>query len=211
MSNKDNFFDLESGMFTTCSKIWDKEKRKYSIADSTDIHQCCSKQCIKPFELCYKYCNQNTAPGQEFNSPYMLDRCIDTCIERKKLCLDVCVLSSNYVSMDNNYFKCSENYDCLGIGNLPDKDCVNKHKDEIFKCCRKSCIPTKDLNCQKYCEYMQNSVLNPKTSNTVPKNENLHQIKSRFKIYPDNTLNYIMGGVVSGIIFIIISFIIKQM
>jgi len=214
MNDKDTFYSLRSGMFTTCSEIWDKERRKYRIAESDEIEECCLKQCEKSFEKCYnKYCNENTnAQGQKFNSLILENKCINTCSKRKKLCSEVCRLSSQYETMDNTYFQCSEKYNCIGIGNLPDKDCVAKHKDEIFQCCRKKCIPNENENCQKHCEYNQKTILNAKTSELELSDKKLQQLKSKFKIYPDNTSSYITKGIVLGIIIIFIWFIIsKQM
>jgi hypothetical protein len=204
MSNDENSFRLKTGMFTTCSGIWNETTRKYNVTESTDVVQCCSEQCIQPVKRCYKYCRENTASGQEFNAPNKLARCMEICDDKRNLCLDTCSLSSPYVGMSNNYLQCAGQYDCKGIGNLPDKDCVGKHKDEIFECCRRTCIPAKDLDCQKHCEYIQSVIMNPGITDVPDKRPALSTLKSRFKLYPDNTWAYILGGLALGIIVIII-------
>lgn len=198
MSNNDN---LNTGMFATCSKVWNKTTQKYDASDSTDVFKCCSKQCIKPVKWCYDYCNKNIILDGDFS---ILGRCMETCDHEKNLCLDTCKLSSPYVGMGNNYYECSKKYDCIGIGNLPDKNCVKKYKDDIFECCRRTCIPTQDLDCQKHCEYIQSISLNPSIDGIPDKRPALSTLKSRIKKYPNNTWIYILGGLVFGIIVIII-------
>ena len=211
MSNDDNSFILKTGMFATCSGIWDKATQKYRVANSTEVLQCCSDKCIQSSKWCYKHCKEEiTTPGQKFNDPNKLDKCMERCDDKRNLCLDICKLSSPYVGMDNNYVQCTKQYGCTGVGNIPDKDCVSKHKDEIFDCCRQTCIPAKDLDCQQHCEYSQSVTLNPSITGVTDKQFTLSTIKSRFKLYPDNTLAYILGGLVSGIIVIIIWLFVTQ-
>lgn len=204
MSNDENSFILKAGMFATCSEIWDKATLKYRDANSTEVYQCCSKQCMRPVEWCYKYCKENTFPEQKFK----LDKCMESCDYQKNLCLDTCKLSR--VGMDNNYLQCIKQYGCTGVNNLPDKDCVIKHNDKIFDCCLQTCVPAKDLDCKQHCEHNHSIALNQENTGVTDKRTALSTIKSNFKRYPDNTLTYILGGLALGILIIIIWLFITQ-
>lgn len=193
-------FNLKSGMFATCSGIWDEKTQKYKLADSTEMAICCTQNCIHPIKYCQQYCYNNI----DVTDPKILSRCLGICNDMRQMCMDTCRVSSPYIGVDNNYILCANKYGCEGIKELPNVDCVKKHKESIFECCRKSCIPNRDLDCQKHCEFLQKVTLDPRKIGIPKTSKNtLNMLASRFKIYPDNTWLYISIGIIISIIMII--------
>lgn len=202
-------FVLKSGMFATCSGIWDDRLQQYRNATSTEIADCCSQQCIKPVKFCRKYCMDNLV--QEFDNKVLLDKCLKTCEDVRNICLGTCSLSSPHVGMNNNYFQCAYEFGCRGVGNYPDRECVIKNKDEIFNCCRKTCLPTKDIDCQQHCEYIQSAIIDPEKTTGVPLSQKtLNNLSNNFKMYPDDTWLYILVGISVSIILIFLWFFVTK-
>ncbi len=206
----DSSFVLKSGMFATCSGTWDEKSQTYRDSDSTEVMKCCVANCIKPVKFCYKYCHDNHGPGQEFDSPIKLDRCMETCGDERDMCLDTCSLSSPHVGMKNNYLQCALQHCEGGIGNYPSKECIEKHKDKLFECCRRSCIPTHNLDCQKHCEYIQSIMVRTDTTGVPQQIPTLNTLTSKFKSYSDHTHLYIIGGVILSMVVIIAWLIISR-
>ncbi len=116
------------------------------------MFKCCSQGCVEPVKYCQEYCRTHSVDPVN---------CQQTCIDQKNICLDTCKLSSPQVGPRNDYVQCCFDQGCRGLGDIPDPECVKKNKQTIFDCCRQSCIPTKDLDCQKHCEFMQNITIDP--------------------------------------------------
>jgi len=199
------FFTLKTGMFVTCSGEWDEKTQQYKSADSTQIAKCCLDQCKAPVKFCRKYCYDNNKPGEEFNSPILMQRCLETCQDERNLCIDTCRLISPYAGGNNDYVQCATNFGCRGLNDLPDPECVKKNKNAIFQCCRQTCIPTKNVDCQQHCEFLQKEIINPDDVG-IPSlnNKTLRELNSKFKTYPDNTPTWILGAVILSIIVVVL-------
>jgi len=207
MSKDDDYlgiFSMKTGMFATCSGVWDESTKKYRSSDSTEVVQCCNKKCIEPVKFCHDYCNKEIAKL----GPKKLSSCLLTCNDQRNICLDTCSLSSPYMGVNNNYNLCAKAQGCEvsnELQNLQNIDCVRKHKDVIFDCCRRTCLPQKDLDCQKHCEFLQKVTLDPSKIG-VPKvsQQKLKALSQSYKTYHENTSIYILVGVVISIIVIAI-------
>jgi hypothetical protein len=208
--NGDSTFVLKSGMFSTCSGVWDEKTKTYDKADVTDVSKCCIKQCIEPVNFCYNYCKDNAGLEKIFNSPEKLDRCFKTCSKQRFICLGTCSLNSHDV---DNYLKCSQELGCKGgAGNYPSKDCIAKNRESIYQCCRKSCIPKHDLNCERNCKFFESIMLQTDDMAGIPllQEESRSSITNTFKTYPDKTLVYILTGIFFSLIIILIWFLTKR-
>jgi hypothetical protein len=144
--------EIKAGMFSPCSGTLDPITHKYKLTDITELYKCCSRKCLEPENFCLNFCYKNHGIDKEFDTPLKLARCLRTCSDMKKLCLETCSMSSDHTGPDNNFLKCAKNYGCYD-GYKPDRECLEKNKHDIFNCCRKTCIPLKNLNCQKHCEF----------------------------------------------------------
>ena len=113
------------------------------------------------------------------------------------------MLNVQYTGSDY-YIDCSKKNGCPGIINKPDKKCIEENKEDILRCCLRSCIPTKDLDCNQYCEYMNKALLQPK--NTYSKKI----LKTKLKEYTDYTWYYIFGGIFVSIIIIFLQIFIRN-
>ena len=156
--NIDDDFNLKSGMFVTCAKIVDKKTGKLRPADATEMVQCCSNKCIEPVEFCQNYCRTKYT-----DKPNLLKRCSDMCINQRDMCLDTCRLSSKYSEPQNNYNKCAFKFGCRGLYGFPDSECVKKHRAKIYDCCRKTCVPNRDLDCEDHCKFSEKIALDLST------------------------------------------------
>lgn len=203
--NLDNTFNMKSGMFTTCSGYWDNKTHSFHPADSTNVAACCARNCGNSVKYCQKFCYDNSGEGQMFHDPGMLSRCLDTCNDQRNACLDTCRLSSPYVGTRNNYIECAKGQGCIGTGPLalPTPECVGKNKDAIMTCCRKTCTPHKDLDCQKHCDFLQETSINPDKMG-VPRvtKQTLREISGELRTHPDNTWAYVLGAVILSFILI---------
>lgn len=191
---------MNNSMFQSCYEIWDDKSQLYHQANSTELLTCCNATCAIPEQFCQKYCNDIYSHKSQD-----LSRCIETCTFNKNICTDTCLLSSPYQG-DNHFYTCSVDNGCTGVNNLLDKECIKKHKESIFKCCRSSCVQSGTLNCQHDCEYLQ-------TLFTSPDTDINHPISSNNKVvtYDENTLVYSLGGLVLGIVVIyVLLFLIKK-
>lgn len=205
MSFGEDGFNLRSGMFPTCSGYWDEQSGQFRRSDSTQLAKCCVDDCVAPVQYCKEFCRQQHGPGQPNDSPDLLRNCLETCNDEREACLATCRLSSPYVGLDNNYIQCANRFGCKGLRELPDAKCVEENKDRIFQCCRDTCIPTRDLDCQAHCEFLQTITIDP-TKIGIPKtsDQSLRAVSRKFKVYPDNTWFYILLAVVVSVAIIIV-------
>jgi len=80
------------------------------------------------------------------------------------LCIQDCKGMTPGFEIDNYYYNCAiDNHCALGLGEIPDKDCIENNKDVIFNCCRSRCQPTSVTDCQELCETLQQSIIDPKS------------------------------------------------
>ena len=173
-----------SSMFITCAEKWNEKEQKFEETDLTDAAICCNKQCEEPVNFCYNYCRNH--PG-EYNTPTLLYRCMKTCEDQKKICLDTCSLSSKYNNKNNNdYINCANIKGCVYTDMSADVECLLDNKQEIFNCCSKSCIPSVDLDCDKNCKYLESLYLNPIPTLEPPKDnmqKNIYKKEYKHFVY----------------------------
>jgi len=191
-------FDLRSGMFATCSGYWD-EKNKFHLLDSTEMAECCFKGCAEPVKYCLQYCKTHNK-----NDPLLTNKCFQMCNDQKNICFDTCKLNSSNDST-NYYMQCCYDHGCKSLDDTPDADCVRKNKEKIFECCRHNCIPTRNLDCQKHCEFLQDITLNPE-NREFPSVQNLDSEFIPFRI-TKNIWIYIIAGLLLS--FLVILFLHK--
>lgn len=196
-------FALKTGMSVTCSGIWNSKSQKYESSDSTQIAKCCLDECKHSINFCRKYCHDNNKHGQEFESPILMKSCLNKCEAKRESCIDTCRLITPYVGVNNNYIQCANKFGCRGLNDLPDPECVKKNKESIFKCCRHTCIPMKDLDCQSHCEFLQSVTIDADKVGIPKLNKHtLRKLKRKYKIYKDSSQIWIFGSVVLSAIVI---------
>ncbi len=143
-------------LFPYCQQIWDTNKNTFREADSIEISKCCQNNCDKTYNFCINECNKKNKSDQV--------KCKNKCIAlNRNLCYSFCQLPSKSLQLDNNFYKCTSKYKCNYLdrsdvsnpnqsSSFPDKECVNKNKDGIYKCCMDTCDPKKD-KCKEYCDF----------------------------------------------------------
>lgn len=152
---------MAPSMFSSCSVFWDKEKNALRKATDTEIFQCCARDCVEPLKYCEDYCMQNFGADSGYSNTSYLERCIKACANQRDMCLDTCRLSSVYSEPNNNYNKCAAKYGCKGLYGFPDANCVTENEENIFDCCRKTCIPTQNLDCEQHCQFSAYVAMHP--------------------------------------------------
>lgn len=93
------------------------------------------------FEDCVKQCSNKN--NQE--------ECIHWCIHKPDLCKESCIENTE---LYNKYLQCSKGY-CKNS----DFSCLNNSKNSIIHCCKENCIPTKEIDCDKYCNFLYDTLL----------------------------------------------------
>lgn len=152
MSLQNQRYNLRSGPFGLCTGYWDENERIYKGANRTQELDCCLSNC-KPFiEECKTTC-------QKIDSDYIKGTCEQTCEDIKNNCEDNCKLSSENWGVNNPIFNSIGKYGCGdGYYKPIDNNCIRKNKKDILLECKKSCIPTNDINCDEHCEYSYNLI-----------------------------------------------------
>lgn len=206
MSEADSFFNLTTGMFPTCAGYWDEKTQRYMPADNTQIAKCCIENCKNSLTFCHDYCIENEGIGKKYYNPTLFSRCLTSCNYHRDFCFQTCRLTSSNVGINNDYLKCAAKYGCEGKNGIDDPDCVRKHKDEIYKCCRNNCVPTRYVDCDENCKFLEQVTINPRKLG-IPKlsSETLHELVTDFPSPQEQcTWVYVVGAViVSFLIFII--------
>ena len=147
-------------MFITCQNEWDEKTQTLHELDLTEMHQCCVEHCLKPVNFCYNYCKDHQGPKDQYNTPMLQYRCLQTCEDQRNMCLDTCsLINTKYFGSDNNYIRCCKESGCESN----DVDCIINNKSSIFNCCKEMCS-SKDVDCEKNCKYLENLYLNPPPS-----------------------------------------------
>lgn len=152
-------------MFVTCQSEFDQKTNSWNESEMTDMHKCCIEHCLKPVKFCYNYCKDHQGPKDKYNTPMLKYRCLQTCEDQRNMCVDTCsLINTRFFGEDNQYIKCSNESGCEDINT----DCIFNKKDDIFKCCRQTCVTSKDIDCEKYCKYLETFYLNPPPSLIEP-------------------------------------------
>lgn len=153
MSRDTSSYSLRTSIFTTCGGTWDQESNSYKQADISAIAQCCLDQCSEPVQFCLEYCKNNSQPGGLYDTPDKIRTCEDTCTTYENLCNNICKLSSPQFTDQSTYLNCVEWNGCMNQNGKPDQECLQANKDTIHKCCLHNCVPTQDIDCNKYCDF----------------------------------------------------------
>ena len=200
-------FELATGAYGSCTKIWDRDKNEYVDATETDVHQCCLKSTKPLVHVCNKSCN-------ELESKDLINRCRQTCNDiinsNRWNCLSYGEdwgLEENPINKSFKYYGCEKKRKVNQEKNI-DIDCIRKNKKGIISKCVDNCSDSENRDCNKLCHYSFNFFANPEdrilkkgkiTEEVVILNES---------DTPVNIWNYIVSFVVFliliGIIYILI-------
>lgn len=178
-------------MFLTCTGEWDDNTMEWNSSDVTDAYICCTEKCKGPVDFCYNYCKTSRSSASDM-SKY---RCSQMCEDQRKMCLDTCSLISKHVGKNNEYIECANKLECA----THDVNCLSKNKKEIVDCCLKSCTTSKEIDCDKNCNYLHSFYMNQPPSLIRPGK------KSR-----KNSFNFIVLLVFIIIFSLIFLFLIKR-
>jgi len=151
MSFTNHKYNLRSGPFGLCSGYWDEKNRVFHRANKTEERKCCLNSCKPLTNECRDMCNLATNNKT----------CHETCDDIEEICEDNCDLLGDKNPIYNH-----------GITNQINVDSVLKNKDEIIRFCRKNCVTTSEIDCQKHCEY----IIKQNTPKYIHTNQNKNNI-----------------------------------
>lgn len=196
------------GIFTSCKGVWETDTNSFDKYTLSEQIQCCIDQYKPARKYCLEQCSKNGidifSNGGVLTDDQALIKCKLICDQSYDLGVDTCRLISPKFQLNSTAYNSAIKYCPAKKHLLPDPECVRKNKHNIINTCRSSCIPTHNIDCQKYCDFIYNilsdtskgkSILgvSPKRDIEFPKNN----IKKIFNFY-------IFGGIVIIIICIII-------
>jgi hypothetical protein len=197
-------------LFPYCEQIWDENKNTFREADSIEISKCCQNNCDKTYNFCINECNKKDKSDQV--------KCKNKCIAlNRNLCYSFCELPSKTLQIDNNFYKCTGKYNCNYLdrtdvknpnqsSSFPDKECVNKNKDDIYKCCMDTC-DTSEVKCKEYCDFF----IKLPFEDMSQINENTNILLSNSKNISNNSSNlYVLVIVLLTIILVILIMYVKN-
>lgn len=196
--NDNNGFNYNSGMFTSCFGYYDSEKNKFHKSTYSEIGECCVNNCKSTNNFCKDFCNKN------YEDPKDKSVCLEKCKKQEELCIDTCRISSG-VTPHNIYEECAKEYNCYQdkekkSGYLS-PECIKKNKDAIKDCCYSNCIPTEDIDCDKYCDFLQDFTLDLFSKRVLKKSP---LVKSTVDYTESNTWKWILASVIASILVICI-------
>jgi hypothetical protein len=111
-------FNQRSGMFIDCVGYYDENTNKFISSDSSEVFECCRKNCQKQMKFCKEYCKNHSENKN----------CMELCDDQKKLCNEVCQLSSPDVGPKNIYRKCATDMECEENSGKFDIKCLENKK-----------------------------------------------------------------------------------
>ena len=156
------------GLYYSCGGVWDDKSGAFQNADDSEVFKCCLDLCTPASEYCQKQCNKKLQNIYDSNVHVDLPptqahrRCLNTCDIFTDLCRSQCRISAPGFNIDNYYFNCADDAGCQrGLNQVPDQKCVKEHKDALLYCCRKNCVSSHNVDCQKECETLQKVILDP--------------------------------------------------
>ena len=156
-------------IFAPCTVQADPETGTLRDATGSEVFECCASRCKPKYDYCTNICEHDLKSiytrdvvAAHYTEGELMGRCIGNCRIMDTLCAQECRGMAPGFSLDNDYYDCATDNGCpRGLGQLPSKDCVEKNKDVIFKCCRSRCQPTTVTDCQELCETLQQTILDP--------------------------------------------------
>lgn len=134
--------------FAECSVIWNDKTQTFQLNDYVDVIKCCKNKCNYLKSQCDSYCEKNV-PLEE------MDDCKFKCKEQQTYCADNCFVQDiKGINGDNPFNYCGKRMRCWNNEfNILERDCASKNKQDIINCCRRHCLPTKYVDCDKLCNY----------------------------------------------------------
>jgi hypothetical protein len=135
------------GLSGLCSVTWDSEMQSYQRSDATEEMQCCLSECTEPVKFCNNYCHSMHDPSTEDHA-----KCTRACAYQKYICSSACSLMNKVWYKDNYLKTCAFGAGCIK-DSWPVKECLQKNKQQIIRCCQNACIPTRDVGCSSFCDY----------------------------------------------------------
>ena len=181
-----------TGMTATCSGYIDAKTQKYVKNDLAEKSSCCFDLCSAPVDFCNDYCEtRHSSQGPEAD-PVLLLGCKEMCQDQIDICRDSCGRDPD---IDKSYYKrCAVELGCDQGNGVLDRDCIQKHTEELVKCCQANCIPDDDVDCSAHCDLLHvvhGNLLLPKDI-SIP--------KADYKKYRDYTWIYIPAGILAGLV-----------
>lgn len=164
--------DHQTTIFAPCTVRTDPERGTLMDATGSEVFECCVRGCGPKYDYCVDLCTNHLdkifahdLEASNFTYDDIMGRCLGNCRIMDVLCTQECRGLAPGFSLDNPYYNCAADNGCpRGLGQIPDKDCVEKNTDVIFNCCRSRCHPTAVTDCQELCETLQRTILDPKAA-----------------------------------------------
>jgi hypothetical protein len=128
-----------------CRATWNEEKQQFERRNSYETIRCCLETCRPHIDFCYRQCNGDRSCN--ILCKQLIDTCENGCYSMPSPAFDTMF---NCLDSDEEVKQC-------GSFPLFDKDCLEKHKENILKCCEENCT---ECDKNKTCPSMFNFVKN---------------------------------------------------
>jgi hypothetical protein len=141
-------------LYSACSFSKDKNSSEYRRATDSERNKCCLETCMPLYSSCMKNCRKKK--GKD------LVWCKNVCINARKGCGYGCQNQmSEWGKKDPVYYisgdlcgKYSKEYQSLVLS----KECMKDKEQEIISKCMKSCTPSSQVDCDRFCRYSFDSL-----------------------------------------------------
>ena len=152
-------FDSKEIVFPKCDGINGYQKNP----TKSSVFKCCSEKCNYSYKYCSNTCREKAKEYEsESSRDNIIGRCLGNCRIMHTLCGANCGSIVNGFDINNDYNKCAREINCPdGLGQIPNKECVNANKNVLFNCCTTKCIPSESEDCVDKCQTLQELILNP--------------------------------------------------
>lgn len=148
------------GIFASCKGELETDNDSWDKYTLSEQIQCCIDQYKPSKEYCLEECSKNGveifSDGGALTDEQALIKCKLICDQSYDLGVDTCRLLSPEFQLNSTAYNSAIKFCPAQEHLLPDPECVRKNKDNIINTCRTSCIPTHNIDCQKYCDFMYN-------------------------------------------------------
>jgi len=119
-----------------------------NIDNNIDDLLSCLYNCKKPLPVCSNDCDKQYNNNETDYPNYI--RCKQSCIDNKTICTDSCKASGIW-NNKNPFINCSQN---CWYGLSYDNKCIIHGEKDIVECCKRTCLPSEDVNCDSLCNNM---------------------------------------------------------
>ena len=148
--------DLSQNLYTRCSGYYDVDKDKYVRKSQLEIFKCCINNCDEYLDYCNSICDSK-------------ENC-DKCYRYFEDCQEGCKTGDFW---EKNYFNsCYRDTTCFN-NYVTDLNCIESKKNELLDCCKKKCDSSLHQNCNEYCNYMYDFLINDVDNKNLSKWKNL--------------------------------------